>query len=281
MSFTNALLIQYKLDELDKEWQTADKNNQAIYSYLPPGKYHLHFRTVDPQGNKKDSHVQLNIKITPRSGSPGGFIVCSVLLAALLIYWFDKEWLRRKAVMQKMRSDIAGNLHEEINSALGNINILSEMALMKSEKEPEKSKEFIRQIHSRSHNMIIAMDDMLWSISPDNDSMDKTVDRMREYIDALQNRHQVKIELLVDKGIGKLELNMRLRHEAFVLFKEGIKSLVTAGVTYCAIEIGSDKNELVYTMQFNNAGADMQQLNNLLQRQDMEKHMSLSTLHLQ
>jgi len=114
----------------------------------------------------------------------------------------------------------------------------------------------------------------LWSISPDNDSMEKTVDRMREYIDALQNRHQVKIELLVDGAIGKLELNMRLRHEAFVLFKEGIKSLVTAGVNYCAIEIGSDKNELVYTMQFSNTGADMQQLNNLLQRQDMEKHMS-------
>jgi len=122
--------------------------------------------------------------------------------------------------------------------------------------------------------MIIAMDDMLWSISPDNDSMDKTVERMREYIDALKNRHHVNIELLVDKDIGKLELNMRFRYEAFVLFKEGIKSLVTAGVNYCAIAIGSDKNELIYTMQFYNAGADMQQLNNLLQRQDMEKHMS-------
>jgi ligand-binding sensor domain-containing protein len=274
LSFTSPLLTQYKLDDLDKDWQTADRSNQAIYSYLPPGEYHLHFRTINPEGNKKNSHLQLNIKITPPFWKSWWFYSLLGLIAALLIYWFDKEWLKRKAVMQKMRSDIAGNLHEEINSALGNINILSEMALMKSEKEPEKSKEFIRQIHSRSHNMIIAMDDMLWSISPDNDSMDKTVERMREYIDALKNRHQVNIELLVDKDIGKLELNMRLRHEAFVLFKEGIQSLVTAGVTYCAIEIGSDKNELLYTMQFSNAGADMQQLNNLLQRQDMEKHMS-------
>jgi hypothetical protein len=173
-----------------------------------------------------------------------------------------------------MRTDIAGNLHEEVNTALSNINILSDMALMKSEKEPEKSKEFIKQIHTRSHNMIIAMDDMLWSISPDNDSMDKTVDRMREYTEALKNRHGVNIELLVEKNIGKLVLNMKLRHEAFVLFKEGIKSLVTAGVSYCAIQIALEKNQLLYTMQFNNAGCDMQQLNNLLQRQDMEKHMA-------
>ena len=274
LSFLNSPLIQYRLDELDKDWQTADKNNQAIYSHLPPGKYRLRFRTIDPEGNIKDNNLQLDIRITPPFWKAWWFYSLLGLVAALLIYWFDREWLKRKSVMQKMRSDIAGNLHEEVNSALGNINILSEMALMKSEKEPEKSKEFIRQIHSRSHNMIIAMDDMLWSISPDNDSMDKTVERMREYIDALKNRHHVNIELLVDKDIGKLELNMRFRYEAFVLFKEGIKSLVTAGVNYCAIAIASDKNELIYTMQFNNAGADMQQLNNLLQRQDMEKHMS-------
>ena len=47
--------------------------------------------------------------------------------------------MRRKAAMQKMRSDIAGNLHEEVNTALNKINILSEMARLKSEKDPVKS----------------------------------------------------------------------------------------------------------------------------------------------
>jgi hypothetical protein len=36
--------------------------------------------------------------------------------------------LRRKAALQKMRSEIAGNLHEEVNNALNNINVLSEIA---------------------------------------------------------------------------------------------------------------------------------------------------------
>ncbi len=63
-----------------------------------------------------------------------------------------------------MRSDIANNLHQEVNIALGNINILSEMANLKAVKEPQKSKEFIEQIHSKSKNMMVALDDMFWSI---------------------------------------------------------------------------------------------------------------------
>ncbi len=45
------------------------------------------------------------------------------------------------------------------------------MANLKAGKEPEKSKEYIEQIHSRSNNMIAAMDDMLWSIQPENDNI--------------------------------------------------------------------------------------------------------------
>jgi signal transduction histidine kinase len=274
LGYISAYMIQYRLQGIDKEWKTADNNNQAIYSYLPPAKYELQFKTIDSDGKVKLSSLQLSILIVPPFWKTWWFYSLLALAAGGLLFWLDKGRMQRKETLQKMRTDIAGNLHEEINTALNNINILSEMAKLKADSEPEKSKEFIEQINSKSHNMIIAMDDMLWSISPDNDSMEKTVERMREYIDALQKRHDANISLLVDKKIEKLVLNMKLRHEAFILFKEGIKSLMTAGVKNCGIQIGFEKNKLLYTMQFNNAGCDRQQLNNLLQRQDMERHVA-------
>ena len=121
--------------------------------------------------------------------------------------------------------------------------------------------------------MMIAMDDMLWSIDPENDHMQRTVERMKEYIDALKNRYGIDIELFVDKKVESLELNMKLRHEAFLLFKEAAKSLVNAGAQKCDIYIGLEKSKLLFTMQFSNEHCDMQQLNNLLQRQDMEKRL--------
>jgi signal transduction histidine kinase len=131
-------------------------------------------------GKITENNTRLIIKINPPFWKSWWFYGALILLAGGLLFWFDRERMKRKEAMQQMRTDIAGNLHEQVNTALNNINVLSEMARMKADSEPEKSKEFIEQIHSKSHNMIIAMDDMLWSISPENDSMQKTVDRMQD-----------------------------------------------------------------------------------------------------
>jgi hypothetical protein len=121
--------------------------------------------------------------------------------------------------------------------------------------------------------MIIAVDDMLWSIDPANDNMAKTVLRMREYIDALNNREDSGIEMLVDKNVEALKLDMQLRHEAFLLFKESISGLVKAGAKNCRIHVGLDKGTLLYTVQFSTDSCDMQQLNNLMHSQGMGKRI--------
>lgn len=269
MTFDNNYLVQYQLDGLDKEWTTADNRKQASYSYLPPGQYTLHFRTMNWKGIFEDSSTVVNIHIKPAFWQSWWFFSILALIAGGFLFWLDKERSKRKLAVETMRNNIAGNLHKDINTALNNINILSEMAWQKTDTEPQKSKEFIEQIHTKSHNMIIAMDDMLWSISPENDSMEKTVDRMQEYIDALNNRHNVHIEMLVDEKIISLKLNMQFRHEAFWLFKESILGLVNAGISQAKIHVALEKNNLLYTIQFNNEYSNMQQLNNLLQRQDV------------
>lgn len=175
--------------------------------------------------------------------------------------------------MEKMRSDIADNLHTEVNTALNRINILSEMARIKAQKNPLKSAEYFGQIHQKSHDMIIAMDDMLWSINPENDSMIKTVERIREYIDALKRHHAVEIDLLVDKSVASLEMNMKLRHDLFIMMKDGIRSVVQAGTQSCKIHIGYQKDILMYTLEIENKNCDLQQLNNQLQQADLEKRL--------
>jgi signal transduction histidine kinase len=221
--------VFYMLEGIDKEWKKAGKTNVIEYNYLPPGKYVLKATCFEENG-KHGEITAINIYIAAPFYNTWWFYSLVALTIVGLLYWFDRERTKRKEAVQKTRSNIAGQLHEEINTALNNINILSEMARLKAESEPEKAVQFIEQIHGRSHNMIIAMDDMLWSIAPENDSMSKAVDRMSEYIDALNNRHGIKIEMQADEKLNSLKPDMQLRHEAFLLFKDSIKSLVDAGV---------------------------------------------------
>jgi signal transduction histidine kinase len=172
-----------------------------------------------------------------------------------------------------MRSNIAGNLHEQVNTALSNINILSDMAKLKADTEPKKSKEFIEQIHSKSGNMMTAMDDMLWAISPENDSMEKVLERVQEHLEVLKSTCLISINILVDEKVKGLKLNMKKRQDIFWFLKSGVTNMARTGANEIKMHIATDKAQLIYTLEFNNSMMDMQQLNNLLQRQELENKL--------
>jgi len=69
-------------------------------------------------------------------------------------------------------------------------------------------------------------------------------------------------------------LNMRLRHDVFILMKEGIRSVVQAGTKNIRVHIGLQKDSLLYTIDIDNEGCDMQQLTNQLQHSDLEKRLA-------
>lgn len=269
LEYTVPYPIQYKIDGIDSDWKVADLTYRITYPFLPVGRYTLQLRTYNPEGASA-AVTQLKIRVMPPWYQTWWFYTLLAIAVAFQLYWLDKQRNLRKKTLQKVRTDISDGLHQEINEALSNINILSEIARLKSDKEPQKAKDYLEQIHAKSHNMIIAMDDMLWSLDPANDSMPKTINRIKEFADALMQRHPVTIELLIDKNVEHLQLNMQLRHEAFLLFKEGLRSLVEAGTPLCIVHLSLEKAKLLFTIEFSNENCNMQQLNNLLHRRDME-----------
>ena len=225
LAYQNIAGIMYKLEGIDKDW-VESKSNEAVYNYLPPGRYRFRAQAVDGD-NRLSRHIrELSIRV------PGPFwrtwwFLCLVLLAgATLLYVLDKQRMQRKAVLENMRSGISGNLHEEVNKALQNINVLSEIARIKAERDPEQAINYINEIHHKSHNMIIAMDDMLWAIDPVNDNMTKAINRMREFAEALNHRQGVRIRLEAEKGVESLHPDMNIRHELLLIYKLVLRVLV-------------------------------------------------------
>lgn len=267
--YSNAYLIKFKMEGLDTKWITADKNATAIYNYLPPGKYDFVVKTIDENGTASPEKYLLHVEVNHPFWKTWWFFILLTLTFGAILFWLDKERMNRKEATLRIRTDIADDLHKDINTALSNINILSEMAKIKAETDSKKSKEFIEQIHSQSHNMMIAMDDMLWNIDPMNDSMPPLILRLQEFIDSMRNRHGVHIDLLVDKTAAKLPLPMKLRKEIYWLFRNGINTVIKTGGTNCRVYVTFEKPMLVYLLEFDTIHTDMQQLTNLRQRQEL------------
>lgn len=257
LSFASAYIVMYKLEGIDHDWKRDQGNSQAVYTYLPPGTYTFLVKSEDAEGNSGKTVTRLKIVVHPYFYRTWWFYSLLVLLLLVILYGIDRERVKRMKDLQKMRSEIANNLHKDVTTTLSNINLLGEMAKIKADKDINRSKEYIDQISNKSHNMIIAMDDILWSIDPENDSMEKTLLRMMEFTDALKNRYGGNIELALDKKLRSLKPDMRTRNEFFLIFKEGLRLIVQyAGGRDTLVNIDLFRNRLSLKLQDATASLD-------------------------
>jgi len=69
-----------------------------------------------------------------------------------------------------------------------------------------------------------------------------------------------------------LKLDMQLRHELFILFKEIIRVLVNAGAGTCKIYARMEKSNLLYNISFNNLPCNKPALNALTEKLEHNKY---------
>ena len=221
----------YMLEGLDKTWIHSDRPTTAVYNYLPPGDYTFYVKTATADGITSPVMATMEVEVEAPFWKTSWFYVLVTLLLVTIWYLIDKERVKRRKLLLQVRNEIANSLHDDISLTLSDINVLSEIAKIKAGKNIEQSKDFIAKISEKSSNMITAMDDMLWSIDPANDSMKKTLDRIKEVTYGLQVTYGAEIELMVDKKLEKQELEMKLRHDFFFLYNDAISYLVKQAYT--------------------------------------------------
>jgi len=142
---------------------------------------------------------------------------------------FNRYQLKRTIKEQKkllgIRENIAKDLHDEIGSTLTSIKILSEVSEKKLKKEKPEISEFLTQITEQSSQAQQSISDIVWSVNPENDSLENMVIRMREYlIQTLENKN-IQTHFNIDEALLQTNLKMEKRRDFLLLFKEAINNI--------------------------------------------------------
>ena len=250
----NKLNYYYMLEGIDKTYQPAAAINEAIYNYLPAGNYTFKVKTENTEG-QESAVTELHIRVVPPFWFTWWFGGLIILIVLAVFYWIDKERIKKLQALQKVRTQIAQNLHSDVNTTLNHISLLSEMAKIKADKDIDRSKEYIEQINDKSRSMIDGMNDMMWTLDPQNDSMEKTILRMKEYAEGLQNTYPVQIQMEVEEAVKSLKTDMKLRHEIFLIFKSTLHFIAEdAGNALTVINVDYFNKKIL--LKIRNNGAD-------------------------
>jgi len=225
------LRYYYKLEGLDKDWIAGDMQQKAQYSFLPSGHYQFKVKAVNAYG-KSSEETTLKIYVRPPFWRAPWFYGLLVLIATIIVYQYYKGSIQRRRNEDEIRNRIATNLHESLSATLASVNVLGEMAKMKIDRDAEGAKEYISKITRSTSNSMEAMDDILWCINPENDSMLKTAERMKKIANEMLSLKNIAYNFNIDETVLRMRMDMQYRNGLLGLYKTIIKEVAENSQCY-------------------------------------------------
>lgn len=250
----------YQLEGADKGWVKADASQSAQYRLLPPGKYTFRVRVENLDGLDAGVTTSMSIFVKPHFWQTGWFISLLVMILAMIGYGMHRLRLTRVLAVEKIRARVSRDLHDDMGSTLSTINILSSMAKAKMSTDIKKTAEYIGKIGDNSQRMMEAMDDIVWAIKPDNDTMQRLIARMREFATNVLEAKDMLIEFEADESLNNMKPDMEYRRDLFLLFKEAVNNAAKYSEgTKVKILIAPEFQKLKLVVADNGKGFDVKQ----------------------
>ncbi|HEX6182040.1 MAG TPA: two-component regulator propeller domain-containing protein, partial [Chitinophagaceae bacterium] len=146
------------------------------------------FGVIDSEHSKKNFYTQWHLRLLEKIAG-----ICSNKISKYL-------------VAEKVRADIARDLHDEMGSTLTSINIMSTLALQQTGTDAITNN--LQKIKNYSGDMMESMSDIVWAINPLNDSMDRMILRMRELAEELLEPARINYNFREEGEVHKLKLDV-------------------------------------------------------------------------
>ena len=186
-----------------------------------------------------------------------GGVVDSVILNLALNYKHRKENLERQMALENERNRIAKDLHDDIGTSMGAISLASFNALLSG--DPARIRQTLQEVVDQTNQLGEDMRDIVWSIRPENNSIEKIAVRMRQYAVRMLEEQGVDLHFDVTPDALPLTMQPNARKHLYLLFKESIHNIARhASCTRADIRIRRENGFLMMDISDNGRGFDPQ-----------------------
>lgn len=129
----------------------------------------------------------------------------------------------RRRDAERLREQIARDLHDDIGSNLGGIVLLSEAGSLHAEANPEIQKDFA-EIKETAEQTAEAMRDIVWLIEAGKSDLHGLFVKMRESVEAILGDLQTTVEI-EPPAFRNRSMSLAMRRHFFFAFKESLNNV--------------------------------------------------------
>lgn len=227
-------LFSYRLQgSATDEWSRPSNEASVRFVNLAPGKYVLHVKAVFPNGLYPEANAQYAFQVLAPWWQTWWFKALILATAGGLIVLLVRGYFRRKLerqrvllekrqAVEKERSRIASDMHDDLGAGLSTIRFLSE----KVRRNPAVTKNEIEKIAGISVELVENMNEIIWAMNEENDTLEDLLFYTRSYAKEYCEENQLHCTVDFPEQIPPVFVSGELRRNVFLTVKESLHNIV-------------------------------------------------------
>jgi len=174
--------------------------------------------------NEKNRSQSLELAIQRRNI---GLLIAGLLMSGVFgTVGYRRYRLSKRLEMEQIRNRIAADFHDELGANLSSIAFYSDLLLKNPASGKDRTAPILENISQQAHGSISSINDLIWTIKPDNDVLEQTLVRMKEFANPLLESRNIYFEFVADDSLRQAHLSMNTRKFLYLIFKEAINNAV-------------------------------------------------------
>jgi signal transduction histidine kinase len=203
---------------------------------VPPGTYHFQVIACNGDGVWNEEGASLLLTVLPHFWQTwwfiGGVSLATIFAGMGGVRISEKRRLKQRLkrleqeqVLERERTRIAQDLHDIMGAKLCRISFLSEHA-RRNDKVPVELQEELGSISDDSRDVLQSLDEMVWAVNPQKDTLDHLVSYIGQYAQEYFRRTGIECELNIPAIVPARPLSSQSRHHLFLAVHEALTNIL-------------------------------------------------------
>ncbi len=245
-------IVRYRINEIDTTWKTGEAGLLVPSIKIEPGEYTFSVQILRTTGNEHSGIWNMQLIVTPPYWKTFSFRLLIILLAAFLSFFFIRSYTSRRLekqrsifdqeqAVEKERSRISAELHDDIGGGLTAIRLMSEM--LKDSNNEESSRVFVNKISASSNELVQKMNEIVWAMNINNDNLQSLISYTREFSVSYMDDFNLDCKIELPDLIPDIPVIGAKRRDIFLLVKEVLNNIVKhaqATEVFISVRIGEN-----------------------------------------
>jgi signal transduction histidine kinase len=267
LSFIAPEKVRFKcrLNSFETEWADVGAKRFATYNYIPPGNYSFQVTACNNDGVWNETGASLSFEVLPYFWQTTSFRILGGLftvLAASGIVWFDTlrrmrrrvERAERQRDIERERSRIAQDIHDDLGAQLTRITMMSESA-RGDLANPGRAAAGLEKIYDTARELTRSMDEIVWAVSPRHDTLESLATYLEKFAQDWLATAGFRCRLDLPLQFPEWHLTSEVRHNVFLAFKEALHNAVKhSGASEVLVRLAVNEKSFELAVEDNGRG---------------------------